>query len=157
MNPPVDAALLDDLLRTADADGITKHVVGAVIPNTEGKVLLLHRPANDYLGGLWELPSGGVNAGEPLTESLHREVTEETGLTVTTIGVYLGHFDYLSQSGKKTRQFNFTAQVTRERDTIKLTEHDAHLWADRTGQQQVSSAVRSVLATWQESTESTPQ
>ncbi|NIY65559.1 NUDIX hydrolase [Streptomyces malaysiensis] len=150
MNAPVDAALLGDLIHAADADGITKHVVGAVIPNAEGKVLLLHRAADDYLGGLWELPSGGVDAGETLTEALHREVAEETGLTVTVIETYLGHFDYLSKSGKKTRQFNFTARVTHEGDTVKLTEHDAHLWADRTEQEQVSSAVRSVLATWRE-------
>lgn len=150
MNAPVDAALLGDLIHAADADRITKHVVGAVIPNAEGKVLLLHRTADDYLGGLWELPSGGVDAGETLTEALHREVAEETGLTVTTIETYLGHFDYLSKSGKKTRQFNFTATTTRESDTVKLTEHDAHLWADRTEQDQVSSAVRSVLATWRE-------
>ncbi|WP_435598395.1 NUDIX hydrolase [Streptomyces anulatus] len=150
MNPPVDAALLGDLLHAADADGITKHVVGAVIPNAEGNVLLLHRTADDYLGGLWELPSGGVDAGEILTEALQREVAEETGLTVATIGSYLGHFDYLSKSGKKTRQFNFTARVTHESHAVKLTEHDAHLWADRKGQEQVSNAVRSILATWRE-------
>ncbi|MFE4538707.1 NUDIX hydrolase [Streptomyces scopuliridis] len=150
MNAPVDATLLGDLIHAADADGITKHVVGAVIPNTEGKVLLLHRAADDYLGGLWELPSGGVDEGETLTEALHREVTEETGLTVTAMGAYLGHFDYRSKSVKKTRQFNFTVTTTHGGDTVKLTEHDAHLWADRTEQGRVSSAVRSVLATWHE-------
>ena len=149
MNAPVDAALLGDLIHAADADGITKHVVGAVIPDAEGRVLLLQRTADDYLGGLWELPSGGVDAGETLTEALHREVAEETGLTVTAIKGYLGHFDYQSKSGKKTRQFNFTA-TTQESDSVKLTEHDAHLWADRTQQQQVSSAVQSVLATWRQ-------
>lgn len=150
MNTPVDSALLSGLLHAADTEGITKHVVGAVIPNPGGKVLLLRRTADDYLGGLWELPSGGVDAGETLTEALHREVAEETGLTVTAIDAYLGHFDYLSKSGKKTRQFNFTATTTHETDTVKLTEHDAHLWADRTEQERVSSAVRSVLATWRE-------
>ncbi|MFD0427488.1 NUDIX hydrolase [Streptomyces zhihengii] len=152
MSAPVDAALLGDLIHAADADGITKHVVGAVIPNAEGEVLLLRRAADDYLGGLWS-PSGGVDAGETLTEALHREVAEETGLMVTTIETYLGHFDYLSKSGKKTRQFNFTAHVTHESDTVKLTEHDAHLWADRREQEQVSSVVRSVLATWREEEE----
>jgi hypothetical protein len=37
------------------------------------------------------------------------EVAEETGLTVTVLGAYLGHFDYLSSSGKKSRLFNFIA------------------------------------------------
>ncbi|MER5550053.1 NUDIX hydrolase, partial [Streptomyces sp. NPDC002589] len=73
------------------------------------------------------MPSGGVDAAETLTEALHREVAEETGLTVTAIRSYLAHFDYLSKSGKKTRQFNFTA-TTHESATVKLTEHDAHKW-----------------------------
>ncbi|MFG1923254.1 NUDIX hydrolase [Cryptosporangium sp. NPDC048952] len=76
---------------------MTKHVVGAVIADTGGKILLLRRAAEDYLGGLWELPSGGVDDGETLTEALHREVYEETGLTVTAIEAYLGHFDYQVQ------------------------------------------------------------
>ncbi|MBP2402648.1 NUDIX hydrolase [Streptomyces syringium] len=142
----LDTALLADLVRTAERDGITKSVVGAVIADGDGKVLLLHRSADDYLGGLWELPSGGVDAGETLVEALRREVAEETGLTVTAVGGYLGHFDYRSGSGRATRQFNFTATVAGE--TVTLTEHDAHLWADRTRQNQVSSAVRTVLDTW---------
>ncbi|MFC4516307.1 NUDIX domain-containing protein [Streptomyces ehimensis] len=147
MSPsPLDTALLDNLAHTAECDGIAKTVVGAVIADSDGKVLLLHRPADDYLGGLWELPSGGVNAGETLTEALHREVAEETGLTVTTVGDYLGHFDYRSGSGRATRQFNFTATATGE--TITLTEHDAHLWADPTQRNQVSSAVQTILETW---------
>lgn len=144
----LDTALLDDLARTAERDGITKTVVGAVIADDDGKVLLLHRPADDYLGGLWELPSGGVDPGESLIEALQREVVEETGLTVTAVRGYLGHFDYRSGSGRATRQFNFTATTTGE--TVELTEHDAHLWADRTQQNQVSRAVQAVLDTWRD-------
>ncbi|MBO0655140.1 NUDIX domain-containing protein [Streptomyces triculaminicus] len=144
----LDTALLEDLARTAERDGIAKTVVGAVIADAEGKVLLLHRPADDYLGGLWELPSGGVDTGESLIEALRREVAEETGLTVTAIGGYLGHFDYRSGSGRATRQFNFTATVARE--TVALTEHDEHLWADRTQQNQVSNAVQAVLDIWRD-------
>ncbi|MGI5340780.1 NUDIX hydrolase [Streptomyces sp. CA-181903] len=144
----LDTALLDDLARAAARDGIDKTVVGAVIPDEGGNVLLLHRSADDYLGGLWELPSGGVDPGETLVEALRREVAEETGLTVTAVGGYLGHFDYRSGSGRATRQFNFTATVTGE--TVTLTEHDAHVWADRTQQDRVSSAVRTVLDTWRD-------
>ncbi|GAA0432182.1 NUDIX hydrolase [Streptomyces luteireticuli] len=143
----LDTALLDDLASAAERDDITRTVVGAVIADADGKVLLLHRPADDYLGGLWELPSGGVDAGETLVEALRREVTEETGLTVTAVGGYLGHFGYRSSSGRKTRQHNFTATVT-PGETVKLTEHDAHLWADRTQQNRVSDAVQTVLNTW---------
>ncbi|WP_372405421.1 NUDIX hydrolase [Streptomyces luteireticuli] len=124
----LDTALLDDLASAAERDGVAKTVVGAVLADHDGKVLLLHPPADDYLGGLWELPSGGVDTGETLVEALRREVAEETGLTVTDISGYLGYFDYRSGSGRATRPFNFTATVTGE--TVTLTEHDAHLWAE---------------------------
>ncbi|MBZ4319921.1 NUDIX domain-containing protein [Streptomyces sp. SCA2-4] len=139
---------MDDLAHTAARDGIEKSVVGAVITDPDEKVLLLHRPADDYLGGLWELPSGGVGPGESLIEALRREVAEETGLTVTAVGGYLGHFDYRSGSGRRTRQFNFTTAVTGQ--TVKLTEHDAHLWAGDGQQGKVSSAVQTVLDTWRD-------
>ncbi|MEU5189907.1 NUDIX domain-containing protein [Streptomyces klenkii] len=142
----LDTALFDDLARIAERDGIAKPVVGAVIADADGKVLLLHRPADDYLGGLWELPSGGVGPGESLIEALQREVAEETGLTVAAVIGYLGHFDYRSGSGRATRQFNFTVTVAGE--TVALTEHDAHLWADRAQQNMVSSSVQAVLDTW---------
>ncbi|MEU8580132.1 NUDIX hydrolase [Streptomyces abikoensis] len=146
----VNPDLLDDLARTAAQDSIEKTVVGAVITDPDGRVLLLHRPADDYLGGLWELPSGGVEPGESLTEALRREVAEETGLIVTAVDDYLGHFDYRSGSGRRTRQFNFTAAVTGQ--TVKLTEHDAHLWAGGGRQSQVSSAVQAILDAWRRHT-----
>ncbi|MFB9388773.1 NUDIX hydrolase [Streptomyces coeruleoprunus] len=86
-------------------------------------------------------------AQQPYLDALRREVAEETGLTVASIGDYLGHFDYHSGSGRSTRQFNFTATVTENEGTVKLTEHDARIWADKDQQAQVSSAIQAVLAT----------
>jgi 8-oxo-dGTP pyrophosphatase MutT (NUDIX family) len=51
------------------------------------KVLLTKRADN----GLWCLPSGGVDPGECVEETVIREVWEETGLTVRVlrlVGVY---------------------------------------------------------------------
>ncbi|MFD8386052.1 NUDIX hydrolase [Streptomyces sp. NPDC059679] len=63
--------------------------------------MLPHRPADGYLGGLWELPAGGVDTCESLIEALRRKVAEETGLTIAAIDWFLGHFDYLPKSGKQ--------------------------------------------------------
>ena len=84
MNGPIDTALLDDLLRTTTADGIRKHVVGAVIAGGDGRVLPLHRTADDYLGGLWELPSGGVDEREALGASPSPNTTITCGPTASS-------------------------------------------------------------------------
>jgi ADP-ribose pyrophosphatase YjhB (NUDIX family) len=52
----------------------------AAIIYGEGRRLLLHRRR---VGGGWAPISGHVEPGETLTEALHREILEETGLTVT--------------------------------------------------------------------------
>ncbi len=60
-------------------------VVGAVIEEV-GTILLLKRPADDFRGGTWELPSGNLKpADADLLAALHREVTEETGLPIAEI------------------------------------------------------------------------
>lgn len=109
-----------DLLK----DGIEKVVVGAVIFLSQETPLLLRRTASDFMGGLVELPSGTVDKGETLVETLVREVKEETGLSVASIVSYIGYFDYLSGSGKKTRQLSFMVKTSDTNVTLS-SEHDA--------------------------------
>jgi ADP-ribose pyrophosphatase YjhB (NUDIX family) len=52
----------------------------------EGKVLLVRR-ARSPGRGFHSLPGGRVESGETLTEALHREVREETGLVIEIIGL----------------------------------------------------------------------
>ena len=68
-----------DLARQAAADGIQQLVVGGIV-HRDGAVLLLKRPDDDFMGGIWELPSGKAEPGETLDAALTREVIEETGL-----------------------------------------------------------------------------
>lgn len=61
-------------------------VVG-IITDNEGRVLLCHR--TDY--DLWNLPGGGVEAGESPWDALVREIKEETGFEAELVhltGVY---------------------------------------------------------------------
>lgn len=53
----------------------------------EGNILLAHRRDIDW----WNLPGGGMEAGETVDEALRREVYEETGLEIEVgqlVGVY---------------------------------------------------------------------
>ena len=61
--------------------------VCAVIINDNNEILLEQRSDNQ----LWGLPGGGVEIGESVTQALHREVIEETGLKIKIIdliGIY---------------------------------------------------------------------
>lgn len=113
-------------LEEAKKDGIEKFVVGAVISKDERLLILLRKP-DDFLGGIYELPGGGVEKGETIKEGLEREVKEETSFNVKNVNKYLGHFDYISEKGKKSRQFNFDVDVF-DSSNIKLTEHDDYKW-----------------------------
>lgn len=113
----------------AKQDEIVKRVAGAIITNVVGKILLLQKPLDDFMGGILELPSGNVEAGEAINQGLVREVKEETNLDTRTIGMFINSFDYLSSSGKKSRQFNFEVKVENYENII-LTEHDNYVWLD---------------------------
>lgn len=114
------------LRERANRDAVQRLVVGALI-SSRGRILLLRRPPDDFMPGILELPSGEVLGRESLTEALHREVAEETALKVRGIGPFLGSFDYLSKSGRLSRQFNFVTYVVE--GTIELSEHAEYFWA----------------------------
>jgi 8-oxo-dGTP diphosphatase len=142
------APLLRDLVETARADGIAQLVVGAVVVDG-GRVLLLRRPAGDFMGGIYELPSGRVDPGEALDSALVREVAEETGLTVERLDTYLGAFDYASGSGRASRQFTFAVTAS---GPVILTEHDEYRWHRLDENLPVTDPVRNLLETYRHST-----
>ncbi|RLJ02756.1 MAG: DNA mismatch repair protein MutT [Candidatus Aenigmatarchaeota archaeon] len=123
----IDRKFVDRLVSQALKDSISRYVVAAVIANECLNVLLLERPRDEFLGGIYELPSGKVEEGESLLEALYRETREETGMNIRGIKEYLGYFDYLSKSKKKTRQFNFHVEVE-DISQITLSEHSSYVW-----------------------------
>ena len=140
-----DPGFVQQLLAEAKRAGISRYVVGGVIIKCS-KALILRRPRTDYLGGMYEIPSGRVEAGESLLGALEREVLEETGLRIAAVGKYLGYFDYASKMGAPTRQFNFLILV-QEPLQITLSEHDAYEWVrkDRLSNYAISKSTMRVL------------
>lgn len=51
--------------------------VGGLIENEEGKILMVKSPIRG-----WEFPGGQVEYGESLTDSLIREIKEESGIDI---------------------------------------------------------------------------
>lgn len=77
--------------------------VTAVIRNDAGDILLIHKIDND----LWALPGGGHDAGESITDTVVREVQEETGLTVEVtrlVGTYTNPNHVMAYNDGEVRQ-----------------------------------------------------
>jgi 8-oxo-dGTP diphosphatase len=74
---------------------VTQHVyrkqhvvtsVVAVIVDPDDRILLTRRAVAPFLG-LWVMPGGKIDLGEPILRALHREVREEVGLEVSVEGL----------------------------------------------------------------------
>ncbi len=75
----------------------------AVVINNEGKILLHRRSDND----LWALPGGAMEIGESISETVVREVKEETGFDVVIerlVGIYTNPKHVVAFSDGEVRQ-----------------------------------------------------
>jgi mutator protein MutT len=63
----------------------TIRVVAAVIQN-EGQLLLCQRPIHKRHGGLWEFPGGKMELEESPLDATRRELAEELGVAVRSVG-----------------------------------------------------------------------
>ena len=112
---------------------IQKIVLGGVVFNKQGKVLIIQRSDNDDVyPGMWELPSGKREFFESSYNSLIREIKEETGLDVKIIQP-CSVFEYKIEKPNEIRdstQINFI--VTSEITEVKLSEeHQNYAWISR--------------------------
>ncbi|MET7770439.1 NUDIX domain-containing protein [Nocardia sp. NPDC005366] len=118
-----------ELRAAARADGIGDFVVGVAVFR-HGKLLVVRRVPNDYHGGMYELPGGGVESGETFAECVARELFEETGLRVRDITEFLGAIDYATRTKAKVRKFSFVVEAYPGDVAVAPGEHDAFAWID---------------------------
>ncbi|WP_448329970.1 NUDIX domain-containing protein [Streptomyces sp. DSM 41534] len=77
--------------------------VTAVVQDEAGRLLLIHKTDN----GLWALPGGGHDIGESVSETVVREVAEETGITVEVdniVGLYTDPHHVMAYDDGEVRQ-----------------------------------------------------
>ena len=57
--------------------------VSVVVPDGQGRILLIRRTDNNY----WSIPGGGMEPGESVRQAAVREVREETGINCEVTGL----------------------------------------------------------------------
>lgn len=106
--------------------------IAALIRDADGRYLLLRRAAErDAGGGAWECVTGRVDQGESVEAALHREVAEETGLTVQLEGIIgLSHF-YRGETRPENelQGVMFDCFVEDPSALQRSAEHSEHRWA----------------------------
>ncbi|MBS10926.1 MAG: hypothetical protein CME19_04900 [Gemmatimonadetes bacterium] len=105
--------------------------IAALIRNASGEYLLLKRSGSrDFGADAWECVTGRVNQGESFEEALHREVLEESGLSVrVTALIGLSHFYRGDRVVENELQGVVFACVPVGDATIRHSnEHSEYLW-----------------------------
>ncbi|MFG3052297.1 NUDIX domain-containing protein [Kitasatospora sp. NPDC048239] len=77
--------------RPAGADPLTLVVGVHLLLTDDGRVLLGLRRNTTYAAGMWHLPAGHMERGEPVTRSMCREAEEELGITLAEDDLDLVH------------------------------------------------------------------
>lgn len=74
-------------------DHLYRLCVGMMITNQKGEILIAKRKSN-ILDGYWQMPQGGVDAGENEENAMYRELEEETGILKSDIKILNISKDY---------------------------------------------------------------
>ncbi len=93
---------------------------------------MVRRSIDDFLGGYYELPGGGVDDGETIEQAAMREVKEETGLVPSKVITTFEGFDYTTDKKPKVRQINLLIE-TKPGEVKLSSEHDKFLWTKEEG------------------------
>jgi putative (di)nucleoside polyphosphate hydrolase len=109
---------------------------GAVVVNDSGFVFAIERKAAP---GAWQLPQGGLDAGEEPLQAVYRELFEETGMAAEDLEL-LGHFPWplaydlpaeyrKPKTGRGQAQYWFLLRFRGDEKKIDLTkEGEASCW-----------------------------
>jgi 8-oxo-dGTP pyrophosphatase MutT (NUDIX family) len=114
----------------ADKDPFPVPVVRLVIPDAEGRVLILRRQNCDYGEGLWCLPGGKVDYGDTVERTVAKELEEETSLECTE-SRFLFYQDSLPEASGLMHCINLYFECRVSGDIILNEESSEYAWIGR--------------------------
>lgn len=109
------------------------HAVKAIITNDAGDVLFLQRnaAARVDMRSNWDLPGGLIEPGENHQAALTREIMEELGVNVASIGSSTGEWSfYRPYDGATVSVTNYPVVIVETSFTLS-DEHVGYKWIPR--------------------------
>ena len=79
------AARQDEFPHRRPTAAVPEHHIAAGVIYKESEVLIIQRPLDGLLGGLWEFPNGQIGENETAEEACIRYITDVVNLSVTNI------------------------------------------------------------------------
>lgn len=104
---------------------------GALIVDDDGRFFVQRRsPHRKLFPNAWDIAGGHVEPGETLDEALRREVTEETGWTVSHILGVIGEYAYTGDDGIDRLETDFLVRVDGDlsRPRLEPGRHTEFRW-----------------------------
>jgi 8-oxo-dGTP diphosphatase len=106
--------------------------VKILLKNNRNEYLFLRRAVTlqDEAEPYWDIPGGRIDPAERLSEALHREILEETGLKVDDALQLIAAQDIIVPA-KDLHVVRLTYTATGEGEAVHSDEHQESLWATR--------------------------
>ncbi|AVT30888.1 MULTISPECIES: NUDIX hydrolase [unclassified Plantactinospora] len=104
---------------------------GALIVDDEGRIFFQRRSPNRKLfPNTWDIVGGHLETGETVEEALFREVTEETGWTVSLVLGTVGEYRYTPDDGIERIETDYLVRVDGDltRPRLEAGKHTEFRW-----------------------------
>ncbi|MEH1012754.1 NUDIX domain-containing protein [Micromonospora sp. CPCC 206060] len=104
---------------------------GALIVDDEGRIFFQRRsPDRRLFPNTWDVVGGHARPGEAIEETLRREVTEETGWTVSQVLGLVGEYRWTGNDGLPRIETDFLVRVDGDLDhpRLEVGKHTEFRW-----------------------------
>ncbi|MEW2377315.1 NUDIX domain-containing protein [Micromonospora sp. NPDC047812] len=104
---------------------------GALIVDDDGRLFIQRRsPHRRIFPNCWDIVGGHLEPGEDWMDALRREVTEETGWTVSHVLGQVGEHHYVADDGLARVERDWLVRVDGDltRPTLEVGKHTEFRW-----------------------------